>query len=122
MSPSLRGVRGATTLDADTPDQVTQRVQELVSEMLDRNHLESEDLVSVILTATADVTSMYPATAARGLGLDEVPLLGASELSVEGGLARCIRVLMHVETDLPREKVRHVYLHGARVLRDDLPE
>ncbi|HZU74698.1 MAG TPA: chorismate mutase [Acidimicrobiales bacterium] len=122
MSPSVRGIRGATTIDADTAEQVSARVQELVTEMLERNNLAAEDLVSVILTATEDVTSMYPATAARGLGLDDVPLLGAREISVEGGLPRCVRVLIHAETDLSREKVRHVYLHGARVLRDDLPD
>ncbi|HZT66000.1 MAG TPA: chorismate mutase [Acidimicrobiales bacterium] len=121
MSPALRAVRGATTLDADTEEQVTKRVQELVTAMLERNSLRRSDLVSVLFTATADITSKYPATAARALGLDDVPLMGAQELSVKGGLARCVRVMMHVETDLGRHEVRHVYLHGAQSLRDDLP-
>ena len=120
---SVRAVRGATTVDEDSVDQVTARVQELVGAMIERNNLATDDLISILFTATEDITSAFPATAARRLGgLDDVPLMGAREASVRGALARCVRVMMHVETDLPREKVRHVYLHGARGLRDDLPE
>jgi chorismate mutase len=120
MSP-VRAVRGATTLDEDTAEQVTRRVQELVAAMLERNDIHTDDIVSVLLTATSDVHSMYPATAARALGLDDVALMGAQELDVEGGKPLCVRVLMHIESDLDRHKIRHVYLRGARDLRDDLP-
>jgi chorismate mutase len=118
----VRAVRGATTVDADTPEQVTERVQALVAAMLERNAIGHDDLISVLFTATEDVVSMFPATAARGLGLGDVPLLCARELSVVGSTPRCIRVLMHVETDRARSELHHVYLEGARGLRDDLPE
>jgi chorismate mutase len=116
----VRGLRGATTVDEDTGLHVTERTQALLKEMLQRNGVEHSDIVSVLFTMTDDVHSMFPATAARGVGFGDVPLICARELDIEGGTARCIRVLMHVET--PREQLHHVYLEGARGLRDDLPE
>lgn len=90
--------------------------------MLDRNNVSKDDLISVVFTATDDIHSMFPATAAREVGLGDVPLLCARELDVEGATPRCIRVLMHVMTDRARSDLHHVYLEGARALRDDLPE
>jgi chorismate mutase len=119
---SLRALRGATTVDADTEDQVTSRTQSLVTEMLARNGLDKEDVVSVLFTATDDIHSMFPATAARGAGFGDVPLIGARELDVIGATPRCIRVLMHITTDKARAELHHVYLEGARNLRDDLPD
>ena len=121
MSPSVRALRGATTIDADTEDQVGERVQALLAEMLRRNQIDKDDLISIIFTATEDVKSIFPASAARHFGLGDVPLLCARELSVNEGTPLCIRVLMHVETAKPRSELRHVYLEGARNLRDDLP-
>ena len=110
-------------MDADTPEQVTARVGELVAAMLERNGLSTGDLISLLFTATPDITSTYPATAARAaLGLDSVPLLGAQELAVQGGVPRCIRVMAHVETDRPAAEIRHVYLEGARHIRHDLAQ
>ena len=122
MPPALRALRGATTVDADTVAQVTERVQALINAMLDCNGVDKEDLVSVLFTATDDICSMFPATAARGVGLGDVPLICARELDVVGGTPRCIRVLMHLVTDRPRAALHHVYLEGARGLRDDLPD
>ena len=122
MPPAVRALRGATTVDADTEAQVTERVQALVTAMLARNGADKEDLISVLFTATDDVRSMFPATAARGVGLGDVPLICARELAVEGGTPRCIRVLMHLTTDRARAELHHVYLEGARGLRDDLPD
>ena len=119
---SLRAVRGATTVDADDAEQIFKRTQELVGEMIERNELSVDDLVSIIFTATTDLSAAFPATAARALGLDEVPLLGASELAVSGSLPRCIRALMHCYSDRERSQIRHVYLEGARVLRVDLAD
>jgi chorismate mutase len=119
---SLRGLRGATTVDADTEEQVSGRVQALVAEMLARNSLSKDDLVSVIFTATDDIHCMFPATAARAVGLGDVPLLCARELDIDGATPRCIRILMHVCSDTPRADLHHVYLEGARSLRDDLPD
>lgn len=121
MPATFRALRGATRVDADTKEQVTERVQALVRAMLDRNGLDHDDLVSVIFTATADIHSMFPAEAARGLGLGDVPLLCAQELDIDGKPDRTIRVLMHISTDKPRSELQAVYLEGTAVLRDDLP-
>ena len=122
MTAMVRAIRGATTVDEDLPEQIWDRTQTLVREMLARNDVTSEDLVSVIFTATADISSAFPATAARQLGLDEVPLLGGQELDVAGALPRCIRILMHCYSERSRGDIRHVFLEGARVLRSDLAE
>ncbi len=118
---AVRALRGATTVDTDTPEQITERVQALVREMLERNGIDKGDLISVIFTATDDLVSIFPAAAARGVGLGDVPLLCARELAVTDGTPRCIRVLMHLNTDRTPSDLRHVYLEGARGLRDDLP-
>ncbi|MGH9281448.1 MAG: chorismate mutase [Acidimicrobiales bacterium] len=122
MPATVRALRGATRVDADTREQVTERVQTLVASMLERNQLHHDDLISVIFTATDDIHSMFPAEAARGVGLGDVPLLCAQELDIEGKPSRCIRVLMHVTTERARADLHHVYLEGTAVLRDDLPE
>jgi len=122
MAAVLRALRGATTLDEDTSAQLNDRVQTLVSAMLDRNGIAHDDLVSILFTATGDIASMFPATAARSLGLGDVPLICARELDVAGAMPMCIRVLMHFYTERSRESLHHVYLENARGLRDDLPE
>jgi chorismate mutase len=108
-------------VDADTVEQITERVQALVTAMLERNGLSKDDLISILFTATDDIHSMFPATAARGIGLGDVPLICARELDIVDGMPRCIRVLMHVSTDKSRAELHHVYLEGTRGLRDDLP-
>ena len=122
MTAMVRAIRGATTVDEDRAEQVHERTQALVSEMLSRNEVAIDDLVSVMFTATADISSAFPATAARALGLDEVPLFGGQELTVLGSLPRCIRVLMHCYSERERAAIRHVFLEGARALRSDLKE
>ncbi|HEY3702452.1 MAG TPA: chorismate mutase [Acidimicrobiales bacterium] len=121
MPPAVRAIRGATTVDADTEDQVTTRVRALLGAILERNGLAKDDLISIVFTATDDVVSMFPAAAARTMGLGDVPLLCARELGVVGGQPRCIRVLLHVTSDRGRDEIEHVYLESARGLRDDLP-
>jgi chorismate mutase len=118
----LVALRGATTVDADTADAVMGRTGELLSALLQRNGVEHDQLVSIIFTSTRDLRSAFPALAARELGLGDVPLLCAGELDVIGGNPNTIRVLIHCYSTLPRPSLRHVYLHGARHLRDDLPE
>jgi chorismate mutase len=120
MPTAVRAIRGATTIDLDKPEHITDRVQELVSEVFERNDVDTDELISIIFTATADITSMYPATAARAMGLDDVPLFGAQELVVENMLPQCIRILVHLNTDKSRDSIDHVYLHDARRLRVDL--
>ena len=124
MAPALmvRGLRGATTVDADTVTQVTERSQELMRELMARNGLVEDDIVSVLFTATPDVSSCFPATAIREIGFGAVPLLCAAEIAVPGAMPLCIRVLLHVHTIKTRDEIHHVYLHGAQGLRDDLPD
>ena len=121
MPSAVRALRGATTLDADEPEHLSDRVRQLVTEMLERNGVPKDDLISILFTATDDIHSMFPATAAREVGLGDVPLICARELDIVGGTPRCIRVMMHLVTDRPRQELHHVYLEGARALRDDLP-
>ena len=119
---TVRAIRGATTVDEDTREQVEERTRALIEALLERNGLEADDLVSIVLTSTVDIRSQFPATAARGLGLDQVPLLGAMEADIAGGLPRCVRVLVTCYTDRERKELRHVYLEGATVLRRDLAD
>jgi chorismate mutase len=121
VPPALRALRGATTLDVDSAEHMRERVQALVKEMLGRNDVDHDDLVSILFTATDDLHSDFPATAARALGLGDVPLICARELDVAHGTPRCVRVLMHLFTERARADLRHVYLAGAKGLRDDLP-
>jgi len=124
MSPSsvVRGLRGATTVDADTVEQVTERSQELMRRLMERNDLVEDDIISIIFTATGDVTSIFPATAIREIGFGAVPLLCAAEIAVPGAMPLCVRVLLHVQATRSRDEIHHVYLHGAQGLRDDLPD
>jgi len=121
-SGAVRALRGATTFELDDTEHVSDRVVELVTEMLGRNGVDHDDVISVIFTATDELTCTFPAAAARRIGLGDVPLLCARELAIEGAMPRCIRVLMHLSTERSRDELRHVYLHEARTLRDDLPE
>jgi chorismate mutase len=120
----VQALRGATTLDADTREQVLERTAEMLGLLLERNGLTSDDLVSLLFTATEDIGAEFPAAAVRAAGISDVPMLCARELDITGGsgIPLCIRVLAHVNTDQRRPELRHVYLHGASQLRSDLPE
>ena len=113
-------IRGATTVSADEPATIRAATRELLAHISERNGLAAGDIISVLFTVTGDLASEFPARAARELGWVDVPLLCAMEVPVPGALPRCIRVLLHVETNRPRERVEHVYLNGARLLRPDL--
>jgi chorismate mutase len=121
MPVAVRALRGATTLDVDTEEHMTERVLALLEAMFMRNELQNDDLISILFTATDDLHRTFPATAARKYGLGDVPLICARELDVEGGTPRCVRVMMHVNTEKSRAQLHHVYLEGATNLRDDLP-
>jgi chorismate mutase len=118
----LRAVRGATTVEKDTKDEILSATAELLQEMMSRNELAREDLVSIVFTATSDLRAVFPAEAARGIGISDVPLLCARELDVEGAMPNCIRVLMHAYTERTLSSVRHVYLGDAKKLRSDLAD
>lgn len=117
---AVRAIRGATQLDVDEREHLLARTTELVRAVLADNQLSADDLISIVFTATPDIRSEFPAYAARSLGMVDVPLLCTVELDISGAMQRVVRVLMHVETQLSRADVTHVYLHGARHLRRDL--
>ena len=117
----VRGLRGATTVDADTPEDIEARTLELLGELMESNDLGEQDVISILFTATPDVCSAFPATAARKAGFGAVPLICAHEIPVPGSMEHCIRVLLHISTSRSRDELHHVYLHGAKSLRDDLP-
>ncbi len=121
MPVSVRAVRGATTVDADNPEAIRERVVALLEQVLKQNGLAEDDIISILFTATEDIVSTFPATAARSMGLGAVPLICARELAITGSVPRCIRVMLHVTTELSRNDIHHVYLEGAKGLRDDLP-
>ncbi len=118
----MRAIRGATCLTADDAAEMNEAVVELLQDMLMRNELPVDDVISVVFTATPDITSGFPAAAARDVGFQEVPLLCASEIAVAGALPLVVRVLMHAELDVPRGDIQHVYLRGAEALRMDLAQ
>ncbi|WAX56996.1 chorismate mutase [Jatrophihabitans cynanchi] len=119
---AVRAVRGAIQVDADERDQILAGATELVSEVLRRNEIDPADLISIVFTATPDLTAEFPAYAARMLGLVDVPLLCTTEIAVPGALPRVLRLLAHVESAKERSEIRHVYLRGAAALRTDLPQ
>jgi len=122
VSSAVRALRGATTIDIDSAEHMEERIVALLSEMFDRNDIDHADLISVVFTATSDINSAFPAAAARKFGLGDVPLLCAQELDIEDGTPLCLRVLIHLTTERGRDQLHHIYLEGARGLRDDLPE
>lgn len=116
----IRAIRGATTVERDEPALVREATRELLHEIARRNSIRPVDVISAIFTVTSDLTSEFPARAARELGWLDVPLLCTMEIPVPGALPRCIRVLLHLETSAARHQIAHVYLHDARALRPDL--
>lgn len=114
-----RGVRGATTVDRDDREAVLKATRELLGLMVRLNGINPVDVASAIFTTTPDVISVFPATAARQLGWLDVPLMCAHEMQVPGSLERCVRILLHWNTDKPQDEIQHVYLHDARTLRPD---
>ncbi|HSV41481.1 MAG TPA: chorismate mutase [Nocardioidaceae bacterium] len=117
---AVRAIRGATQLENDVREHMLDRVAEMVQDVIESNKLAVDDFISIIFTATADLVSEFPAYAARQLGFSDVPLICARELEIEGSMPRVVRMLAHVESDLPKAEITHVYLHGAANLRRDL--
>lgn len=118
----MRGVRGAITVSENNAEQIQDATQELLREMLDTNSLSTDDIVSAIFTVTSDLNAAFPASSARKMGWDRVPMLDANEIPVPGALSHCIRVLLHVETTLSQKEIQHIYLREAMKLRKDLIE
>jgi chorismate mutase len=119
---AVRAVRGAVQVDGNDRAEILSGTADLVTEVMTRNELTTDDVISVIFTATPDLNAEFPALAARKLGFQEVPLLCASELSVPGAMPHVVRLMMHVETAKPRSAMQHVYLRGAAALRLDIAQ
>jgi chorismate mutase len=118
---SVRGIRGAINCDENTAPSILQATGELLRELVRANQLtDFDEIVSAIFTTTADLNAAFPAEAARELGMHRVPLLCATEIDVPGGMAKCIRILLHVNTDKSAADMVHVYLRDARRLRPDM--
>jgi chorismate mutase len=116
----VRAARGAIVVARDDATALLDATARLLSATLDRNEIQTEDLISILFTATEDLRSAFPAEAARRMGLGLVPLMCAREITVDGSMPRVIRVLLHFHSDLALGDVTHVYLDGAESLRDDL--
>lgn len=118
---AVRAIRGAIQVDSNSRDEILEGTAALVTEVLHRNNLDSAQVISIVFTATPDLTAEFPAYAARLMGLTDVPLLCSTEIAVPGAMPRVLRLLAHVETNVERAEIRHVYLRGAAALRTDLP-
>lgn len=116
----LRGIRGAITVERNEAAEIAAATRELIETIIKENSLDPEDIASAIFTVTSDLDAGFPATAVREMGWRYVPLLCANEINVPGSLGRCIRVLIHVNTEKSQKEIKHVYLKGAVVLREDL--
>jgi chorismate mutase len=119
---AVRAIRGAIQLERDERNHLLQSTAELVTKVLHANELSTADLISIWFTATPDITSEFPALAARELGMGDVPLMCSVEMDVERALPRIIRLMMHVESSRPRSEIQHIYLRGATALRSDLAQ
>jgi len=119
---AVRAIRGAIQIDADSRAEILEASAELVAEVLHRNALSRGDVISILFTVTPDLAAAFPAYAARKMGLAEVPLMCATEISAPGALPRVLRLLAHVETERARRDIGHAYLRGAAALRTDLSQ
>ena len=119
---TVRAVRGAVQIDADERDAILEGTAELVTEVMTRNELTADDVISVLFTVTPDLTAEFPALAARKIGFHAVPLMCATEIPVPGAMPRVVRLMAHVETARPRSEIQHVYLRGAAALRLDIAQ
>ena len=117
---SVRAIRGAVQLAVDSKEEMFGEVPSLLLEMIKANGITEKDLISILFTVTPDITSDFPAAAARSLGWSEVPLICAVEIAVPGALPLVVRVLMHVESSKNRGNITHIYRGGAKALRPDL--
>lgn len=122
MSMMVRGIRGATTVESNTREEILEATSELLSVIVESNLIDHDQVASIIFTTTVDLNAEFPAVAARESGWTDVALQCMHDMNVPGSLERCVRILMHVNTELSNAELRHIYLRGARQLRVDLVE
>ncbi len=117
---AVRAIRGATTADSNTREDIFNAAQELISDIIKANGLDTADITDIIFTVTPDITAVFPAAAVRGMGITDVPLLDMAAPDIDNALKMCIRVMMHINTELANSGLKHIYLKGARSLRPDI--
>lgn len=116
----LVGIRGAITVEKNTSEAIIEGTRELLQQMIEKNGLEDDQIISILFSTTDDLNADFPARAAREMGLVDTPLMCFKEINVPGSLTRCIRILMHAYTSRTKDEVKHLYLRKARFLRSDL--
>lgn len=116
----VRAIRGAITIDNNTKQEIYEATEELLNEIIKSNEIQQNDIISIIFTVTKDITAAFPAYAARKMGFTNIPLMCSHEMDVPGSLKKCIRILLHFNTEKSLDEVTHVYLKGAKILRPDL--
>jgi len=116
----VRGIRGAITVEQNTMEDICSATAEMLMEIIGQNAFDKGSIVSILFTTTPDLNAAFPAVAARQLGWLQVPMMCAQEIAVPDALAKCVRVLLTVNTDKNQNEIQHVYLRGAKVLRPDL--
>lgn len=122
MENGVRAVRGAITVENNNREEILSATAELLKEMLDKNNIAKSSLIQIIFTLTPDLNAVFPAVAARELGITNVPLMCMNEIPVEGALQKCVRILLNFNTQKTLDDIKHVYLKGAKVLRPDLAD
>ncbi|MEZ0536085.1 chorismate mutase [Caldicellulosiruptoraceae bacterium PP1] len=115
----IKAIRGATTVEEDNKEEIINKTQELIEKIITTNNIKKENIVYIFFTMTKDLKSEFPAVAARKIGFNDIPLMCAQELDIDGSLRKCIRIMMLIETNQNVE-IKHVYLHNAVKLREDL--
>lgn len=116
----VRSIRGAITVDCNDKEEILQATEWMLREIIETNELKQDDMVHMIFTVTQDLTTAFPAVAARNMGIVNVPLMCMTEIPVEGALPMCVRVMITVNSDKPLDAIHHVYLREAVRLRPDL--
>ncbi len=118
----VRAVRGATTIDNNTVAEIVKETKYLLSKIIEENSINKDDIISVIFSTTRDIDATFPAVAAREMGWTDIALMCTHEMEVPGSLEKCIRVLMHINTEKTNKEIKYVYLRKAKALRPDLAE
>ncbi len=116
----VRAVRGATTVKENSKKEILDAAAELLTEIMDQNGIGKDDIISIIYSVTTDLDAAFPATAARMLGFSKTAMLSTYEMDVPGSLRKCIRVLLHIDTDKKNDEIKYVYLKEAKKLRPDI--
>jgi chorismate mutase len=119
---TVRGIRGATTVNANKVENIIEETKILIERMISINKVENDDIASIFFSVTHDLDCIFPAAAARELNLDNTPLLCLNEINIPGSLEKCIRILMHINTKLSQKEIKHVYLNEAVSLRPEFAQ